>query len=795
MAEPFDPYYRWLGIPPKDQPPNHYRLLGLERFESNADAIEAAADQRMAHLRTHQTGPHADASQKLLNEVAAAKLTLPSPAKKQAYDEQLASEANVRAEGRASPTLPGVAPAQAAPGSPSMPEFAPAAVHPGSQLSRRGRQNPPWLVPVAIIVGLLLVGGLLAMLLSGDGAPEVAQEGEEGEVGLPALPAPPPAPPEPPTEVEPGPETPQHPRDPEQRPPPEPGLEPGEPPPEEPTGPEDLPTPAEPGEPPPDPGPIELPVEPLPGPDQPQVDPVDPMAGDLSPEPEPTGKMPIPSQAEQDEALALIREVFKEDYDQAKTAPQRAALARKMLDQANQPGTKPTSRFVLLRVAKDVAAEAGDVETAFEAIEQMAAGYDVDALAGEHRAFLRAASGALLPEHRKAIVEHAVPLIREAVGADDYAAAERLGDAASAAARGIRDAEAVRELTALIKEVKRLERAHEAVGPALAALRENPDDPEANLAVGQFLCLEKGDWGKGLPMLARGSDAELAAVAQKDLGSPGSAGEQAALAGAWWDLAQSADGREKNAMLLRAGTWYQAAAPKLTGLQQQVAKKRLQEVAEIGGTLPFGLAAEIQPGGRLPRGQWIDLLGWIDTGLDVVEGNWSSNGDALRTIRPVTNARVMLPVRLNGSYEIAVDFTRTSGGGAVAFVLPVGSHQCLAKLNGWVKGTTYHGIEWIDGRSAKGNQTTVRPGDLPNGKRHLFLVQVKTQGDTATVVMFFDGRHVTAWSGKRASLSVPAHEAMPEWDRPGLEASGNMVIVHGVRLRPVDGEATRPTSP
>lgn len=27
MGVPFDPYHKWLGIPPKDQPPNHYRLL------------------------------------------------------------------------------------------------------------------------------------------------------------------------------------------------------------------------------------------------------------------------------------------------------------------------------------------------------------------------------------------------------------------------------------------------------------------------------------------------------------------------------------------------------------------------------------------------------------------------------------------------------------------------------------------------------------------------------------------------------------------------------------------------
>lgn len=52
MADSFDGYHKWLGIPPKDQPPNHYRLLGIELFENDDDVIEGAADQRISHLRT-----------------------------------------------------------------------------------------------------------------------------------------------------------------------------------------------------------------------------------------------------------------------------------------------------------------------------------------------------------------------------------------------------------------------------------------------------------------------------------------------------------------------------------------------------------------------------------------------------------------------------------------------------------------------------------------------------------------------------------------------------------------------
>jgi len=89
MSGPFDPYHHWLGIPPEEQPPNHYRLLGIAKFEENPSVIEHAADQRMGYLRTFQTGRHAALSQKLLNEVAAAKVCLLNAERKQAYDQEL----------------------------------------------------------------------------------------------------------------------------------------------------------------------------------------------------------------------------------------------------------------------------------------------------------------------------------------------------------------------------------------------------------------------------------------------------------------------------------------------------------------------------------------------------------------------------------------------------------------------------------------------------------------------------------------------------------------------------------
>ncbi len=89
MAENFDPYHKWLGISPKDQPPNHYRLLAIELFESDSDVIEGAADRQMAHVRTFQAGQNSGLSQRILNELSAARVCLLNPDKKAEYDRQL----------------------------------------------------------------------------------------------------------------------------------------------------------------------------------------------------------------------------------------------------------------------------------------------------------------------------------------------------------------------------------------------------------------------------------------------------------------------------------------------------------------------------------------------------------------------------------------------------------------------------------------------------------------------------------------------------------------------------------
>ncbi len=85
----FDPYYKWLGIRPENQPPDHYRLLGLEHFESDREVIQSAGERQMAHIQSYKIGPQSELSQRILNEIARAKVCLLNPTSKVEYDQQL----------------------------------------------------------------------------------------------------------------------------------------------------------------------------------------------------------------------------------------------------------------------------------------------------------------------------------------------------------------------------------------------------------------------------------------------------------------------------------------------------------------------------------------------------------------------------------------------------------------------------------------------------------------------------------------------------------------------------------
>lgn len=101
----FDGYHRWLGIPKHQQPPNHYRLLGIALFEHDPEVIDNAASSRLIALRQQQGGPHAELCARMLNHVSQARICLLKPRNRDAYDEQLRQELDCQPTPQVEPLL------------------------------------------------------------------------------------------------------------------------------------------------------------------------------------------------------------------------------------------------------------------------------------------------------------------------------------------------------------------------------------------------------------------------------------------------------------------------------------------------------------------------------------------------------------------------------------------------------------------------------------------------------------------------------------------------------------------
>ena len=84
-----DHFYKWLGIPHSEQPPNFYQLLGLEKFEVDVGVISDAAERQIEHVRGYEKGGTVNDAREVLNELERAKRCLLNSDQKRAYDTNL----------------------------------------------------------------------------------------------------------------------------------------------------------------------------------------------------------------------------------------------------------------------------------------------------------------------------------------------------------------------------------------------------------------------------------------------------------------------------------------------------------------------------------------------------------------------------------------------------------------------------------------------------------------------------------------------------------------------------------
>jgi len=287
--------------------------------------------------------------------------------------------------------------------------------------------------------------------------------------------------------------------------------------------------------------------------------------------------VPVPADAAQQAAVKLIEEVYGKEHARAKTSTAKTALANNLLKEAAE-SEDLTNRYVLLRVARDMATQAGDAETAVRAVEEIGKSFQVDVFQLKGAALSQARKAASLTKQRKALAEQALALIEEAVARDDFVAAKYLGQLALDSARKARERDLTKRIAVRNKMVAEAAEAFSAAKGAFQTLEEKPVDPEANLTAGSYLCFMKGNWDKGIPMLALGKDGETTKLAIKELEGVTDVAGQVALGDGWWALSETKDGLAKERLRERAAVWYRLASPKLAGLAKSKVEKRISEI-------------------------------------------------------------------------------------------------------------------------------------------------------------------------------------------------------------------------
>ncbi len=288
-------------------------------------------------------------------------------------------------------------------------------------------------------------------------------------------------------------------------------------------------------------------------------------------------KAPVPSPQAQAKALALIKEIYGKEYEAATTPEKKEALAGTLLALARETKALP-DRYAILRVARTLSIAAGS-PVCFQAVDEMANGFQIDGLDMKVKVLPHCGAKATA-ERCRAIAQTGIALVHQALAEDRHALAQEVIGATSAAARKSKDVTLVNQAGDLGKKIEAVVKAYAEVKVAKADLAANAADPAANLTVGKYYCFLKGDWGKGLPLLARSSDPTLKPLADKELQGVTAAVDQLALGDGWWALAESDPAKDE--IRRHAAVWYHKALPGLTGLKKLRVAKRLEEVPAAG---------------------------------------------------------------------------------------------------------------------------------------------------------------------------------------------------------------------
>jgi hypothetical protein len=281
-------------------------------------------------------------------------------------------------------------------------------------------------------------------------------------------------------------------------------------------------------------------------------------------------KNAVPPEDAQRAAEKTVRAAHKDEVNDP-------TLGRRLLDQAVDTKDDVALRFVLFREACEAATRAGDLQTLLRAVDEVYGGFHVSGLSLKEPYLLKMEPLLSKPEELKRLGDVLLRLVQEALELDQFDVAAKSAQSALASGRKAKDAVLTARADASNKSVSEMKAAFEKARKAEELLASAPEDPNANLVWGEWLCFQKGRWDRGLGFLTKAPNSPVKTMALKEFSSSAELGSLMEVADGWWELAERETRPARRAQLTaHARSIYTAALPKSGGEVRAKIGKRLE---------------------------------------------------------------------------------------------------------------------------------------------------------------------------------------------------------------------------
>ena len=161
-----------------------------------------------------------------------------------------------------------------------------------------------------------------------------------------------------------------------------------------------------------------------------------------------------PDEAAQKNAAKLIRDLFGNQIDAAKTNIAKDELAKKLLQQGIDSKADPAGQFVLYKMARDLAVAVGDPAVALQSVDETDRAFRIDSYTMRQETLAALAKTAINPIQSRALADAAWTALDEALAADNFDVAKLLATQGVAAAKRGKDIDMQRQWTARAKTSK-----------------------------------------------------------------------------------------------------------------------------------------------------------------------------------------------------------------------------------------------------------------------------------------------------------------------------------------------------